>query len=82
MGIHAKKETFELDLSNGEMAFEEKLTTLPISNIEFPNDDNLLYYYCDAGLIQFDLKEKDENVYYMRTSITDNPYSAYLKIIR
>ncbi len=81
-GYTRKKKLFELDLSNGEIAFEEKLTTLPISNIEFPNDDNLLYYYCDAGLIQFDLKEKDENVYYMRTSITDNPYSAYLKIIR
>ncbi|MBZ4037051.1 PQQ-binding-like beta-propeller repeat protein [Flavobacterium sp. 17A] len=81
-GYTRKKKLFELDLTNGETAFEVKLTTLPISNIEFPKDDNLLYYYCDAGLIQFDLTEKDENVYYMRTSITDNPYSAYLKIIR
>lgn len=81
-GYTLNKKLFELDLSNGEIAFEEKLTTLPISNIEFPADDNLLYYYCDAGLIQFDLKEKDENVYYMRTSLTDNPYSAFIKIIR
>ncbi|WP_129746369.1 PQQ-binding-like beta-propeller repeat protein [Flavobacterium anhuiense] len=81
-GYTRNKKLFELDLSNGEIAFEEKLTTLPISNIEFPADDNLLYYYCDAGLIQFDLKEKDENVYYMRTSLTDNPYSAFIKIIR
>ncbi|WP_125722546.1 outer membrane protein assembly factor BamB family protein [Flavobacterium ustbae] len=81
-GYTKKKKLFELDLTNGEIAFEEKLTTLPVSNIEFPNDDNLLYYYCDAGLIQFDLKEKDENVYYMRTSLKDDVYSAYLKIIR
>ena len=81
-GYTRKKKLFELDLSNGEIAFEEKLTTLPISNIEFPADENLLYYYCDAGLIQFDLKEKDENVYYMRTSLKDDPYSAFLKIIR
>ncbi|MFD1605060.1 PQQ-binding-like beta-propeller repeat protein [Flavobacterium artemisiae] len=77
-----KAKMFELDLSNGEIAFELKLTTLPISNFEFPDNDNLLYYYCDAGLIEFDLTEKDENVYYMRTSISDNIYSAYLKIIR
>lgn len=81
-GYTRKGRLFQLDINNGEIAFETKLTTLPISNLEFPNDDNLLYYYCDAGLIQFDLKEKDENVYYMRTSIMDNVYSAYLKIIR
>ncbi|MCV2486454.1 PQQ-binding-like beta-propeller repeat protein [Flavobacterium sp. SH_e] len=81
-GYTRKKKLFELDLSNGEIAYELKLTTLPVSNIEFPNDDNLLYYYCDAGLIQFDLKEKDENVYYMRTSLKEDIYSAYLKIIR
>ncbi|MDQ1165850.1 PQQ-binding-like beta-propeller repeat protein [Flavobacterium sp. SORGH_AS_0622] len=81
-GYTKKAKLFELDLTNGEIAFETKLTTLPVSNIEFPNDDNLLYYYCDAGLIQFDLREKDENVYYMRTSLLDNIYTAYLKIIR
>lgn len=81
-GYTQKKKLFELDLTNGEIAYEAKLTTLPISNFEFPADDNLMYYYCDAGLIQFDLKEKDENMYYMRTSLGDNPYSAYLKIIR
>lgn len=81
-GYTRKGRLFQLDINNGEIAFETKLTTLPVSNLEFPNDDNLLYYYCDAGLIQFDLKEKDENVYYMRTSIMDNVYSAYLKIIR
>lgn len=81
-GYTRKKKLFELDLTNGEIAFETKLTTLPVSNFEFPADDNLLYYYCDAGLIQFDLKEKDENMYYMRTSLKDDVYSAYLKIIR
>lgn len=81
-GYTRKAKLFELDLNNGETAYEVKLTTLPISNFEFPADDNLLYYYCDAGLIQFDLQEKDENVYYMRTSLLDNIYSAYIKIIR
>jgi outer membrane protein assembly factor BamB len=81
-GYTRKGRLFQLDIHNGEIAFEANLTTLPISNLEFPDDDNLLYYYCDAGLIQFDLKEKDENVFYMRTSIMDNVYSAYLKIIR
>ncbi|MFH6996382.1 PQQ-binding-like beta-propeller repeat protein [Flavobacterium sp. FlaQc-57] len=81
-GYTKKGKLFELDITNGEIAFETKLTTLPVSNIEFPNDDNLLYYYCDAGLIQYDLKEKDENVYYMRTSLMENIYSAYLKLIR
>lgn len=81
-GYTRKAKLFELDLTNGEIAYDLKLTTLPISNIEFPADDNLLYYYCDAGLIQFDLQEKDENMYYMRTSLMENIYSAYLKIIR
>lgn len=81
-GYTRKARLFELDLNNGEIAFETKLTTLPVSNFEFPEDENLLYYYCDAGLIQFDLREKDENVYYMRTSLKDDIYSAYLKIIR
>ncbi|KAF2515295.1 outer membrane protein assembly factor BamB family protein [Flavobacterium foetidum] len=80
-GYTRKKKLFQLDF-NGETVFEAKLTTLPVSNFEFPADDNLLYYYCDAGLIQFDLTEKDENVYYMRTSLKDDVYSAYLKIIR
>lgn len=80
-GYTKKKKLFQLDF-NGETVFETKLTTLPVSNIEFPADDNLLYYYCDAGLIQFDLTEKDENVYYMRTTLGDNVYTSYLKIIR
>nr|WP_294782226.1 PQQ-binding-like beta-propeller repeat protein [uncultured Flavobacterium sp.] len=80
-GYTRKAKLFQLD-PNGEILFETKLTTLPVSNIEFPSDDNLLYYYCDAGLIQFDITEKDENVYYMRTSLKDDIYTAYLKIIR
>ncbi|PXY43808.1 outer membrane protein assembly factor BamB family protein [Flavobacterium hydrophilum] len=79
-GYTKKGKLFQLDL-NGEMLFETKLTTMPISNLEFPEGDSL-YYYCDAGLIQYELAEKDENVMYMRTSILDNIYSAYLKIIR
>ncbi|MCC9061889.1 PQQ-binding-like beta-propeller repeat protein [Flavobacterium piscisymbiosum] len=80
-GYTRKGKLFQLDINNGEIAFETKLTTLPISNIEFPVDDTL-FYYCDAGLIKFDLNTKDEDLYYMRTSLKDDVYSAYLKIIR
>ncbi|WP_264550966.1 PQQ-binding-like beta-propeller repeat protein [Flavobacterium sp. N2038] len=80
-GYTRKGKLFQLDISNGEIAFEQKLTTQPISNIEFPVDDSL-FYYCDAGLVKFDLNTKDEDMYYMRTSIKENIYSAFLKIIR
>lgn len=80
-GYTRKAKLFQLDLSNGEIASETKLTTQPISNFEFPVDDSL-FYYSDAALIQFDLKTKDENEVYLRTSIKDDVYSAYLKIIR
>ncbi|MCV9930451.1 PQQ-binding-like beta-propeller repeat protein [Flavobacterium sp. LS1R49] len=81
-GYTRKGRLFKLNLTSGAIVFEIKLTTLPVSNIEFPDDDNLFYYYCDAGLIQYSLKEKEENVYYMRTSLKDDIYSAYLKLIR
>lgn len=80
-GYTKKGKLFQLDITNGEIAFEIKLTTQPISNIEFPVDDTI-FYYCDAGLIKFDLSTKDEDLYYMRTSLKDNVYSAFLKIIR
>lgn len=80
-GYTRKKKLFQIDITNGEIAFEMKLTTMPISNIEFPVDDTI-FYYCDAGLIKFDLNTKDEDMYYMRTSLKDDVYSAYLKIIR
>lgn len=80
-GYTSKGRLFQLDINNGEIAFEIKLTTLPISNLEFPIDDSV-FYYCDAGLVQFDLKEKDENMTYMRTSIKEDVYSAFIKIIR
>ncbi|UUF15014.1 MULTISPECIES: PQQ-binding-like beta-propeller repeat protein [Flavobacterium] len=80
-GYTKKGRLFQLDINNGEIAFELKLTTQPISNIEFPVDDTI-FYYCDAGLIKFDLSTKDEDLYYMRTSIKDDVYTAYLKIIR
>jgi outer membrane protein assembly factor BamB len=80
-GYTRKKKLFQLDITNGEIAFETKLTTKPISNLEFPNDDSL-FYYSDAALIQFEFATKDENDIYLRTSIKDDPYSAYLKIIR
>lgn len=79
-GYTRKAKLFQLDL-NGEILFESKLTTLPISNLVFPNDD-FLFYYCDAGLIQYEFKTQDENVMYMRTSMKDNIYNAYLKLIR
>lgn len=80
-GYTRKGRLFQLDINNGEIAFETKLTTLPISNLEFL-DDNSLFYYSDAALIQFEFETKDENEVYLRTSIKDNVYSAYVKIIR
>ncbi|MCD0469761.1 PQQ-binding-like beta-propeller repeat protein [Flavobacterium sp. JAS] len=80
-GYTRKAKLFQLDINNGEIAVETKLTTQPISNFEFPIDDSL-FYYSDAALIQFDLKTKDENEVYLRTTIQDNAYSAYLKLIR
>ncbi|KFF18835.1 outer membrane protein assembly factor BamB family protein [Flavobacterium hydatis] len=81
-GYTRKGKLFKLDLSNGQIILEIKLTTIPVSNIEFPEDDNLFYYYCDAGLIQYNLQDKEENVYYMRTSLKDNIYSAYIKLVQ
>jgi len=80
-GYTRKARLFQLDINNGEVASETKLTTKPISNFEFPVDDSL-FYYSDAALIQFDLNTKDENEVYLRTTIKDDVYSAYLKIIR
>jgi outer membrane protein assembly factor BamB len=81
-GYTRKGKLFKLDLTDGKIVLEIKLTSLPISNIEFPDDDNLFYYYCDAGLIQYNLIDKEENVYYMRTSLKDDAYSAFIKLIR
>lgn len=80
-GYTRKGRLFQLDINNGEIAFETKLTTKPISNLEFPNDD-FLFYYSDAALIQFEFKTKDENEAYLRTSIKDDVYNAYIKVIR
>ncbi|RZJ48881.1 MAG: pyrrolo-quinoline quinone [Flavobacterium sp.] len=80
-GYTRKGKLFQLDIENGTILYEAKLTTLPISNLEFPDEESV-YYYCDAGLIQFDFKGKDENMTYMRTSIKDDIYSAFIKIIR
>lgn len=80
-GYTSKWKIFQIDIMNGEIAFETKLTTKPISNFEFAVDD-YLFYYSDAALIQFEFKTKDENEIYLRTSIKDDAYSAYLKLIR
>lgn len=80
-GYTRKAKLFQIDMTNGEIASEVKLTTKPISNFEFV-DDNSLFYFSDAALIQFEFKSNDENEMYLRTSIKDDVYSAYLKIIR
>jgi outer membrane protein assembly factor BamB len=80
-GYTSKGKLFQLDITNGEIAFEVKLTTKPISNLEFAEDDSL-FYYSDAALIQFEFKTKDENEVYLRTSIKDDVYNAFVKLIR
>lgn len=81
-GYSRKGKLFQIDLTNGEIAFEVKLTTRPISNFEFASDDESLFYFSDAALIQFEFKTKDENEVYLRTTIKDDAYSAYVKLIR
>ena len=81
-GYTRKAKLFQIDITNGEIASEVKLTTKPISNLEFGNDDESLFYYSDAALIQFEFKTKDENEVYLRTTIKDDVYNAYIKIIR
>ncbi|WP_163399217.1 PQQ-binding-like beta-propeller repeat protein [Flavobacterium fluviatile] len=81
-GYTRKGKLFQIDLTNGEIASEVKLTTRPISNFEFASDDESLFYFSDAALIQFEFKTKDENEVYLRTSIKDDAYSAYVKLIR
>ncbi|MFH6959961.1 PQQ-binding-like beta-propeller repeat protein [Flavobacterium aquidurense] len=80
-GYTTKGKLFQLDITNGEIAFEVKLTTKPISNLEFAEDD-FLFYYSDAALIQFEFKTKDENEVYLRTSIKDDAYIAFVKLLR
>lgn len=80
-GYTGKRKLFQIDITNGEIAFEVNLTTKPISNLEFV-DDNSLFYFSDAALIQFEFSTSDENEMYLRTSIKDDAYSAYLKLIR
>ncbi|MDA6069002.1 PQQ-binding-like beta-propeller repeat protein [Flavobacterium sp. AC] len=80
-GYTHKAKLFQIDLANGEIAFEVKLTTKPISNLEFAEDESL-FYYSDAALIQFEFKTKDENEVYLRTSIKDDVYNAFVKLIR
>ncbi|MFH7015826.1 PQQ-binding-like beta-propeller repeat protein [Flavobacterium sp. FlaQc-47] len=81
-GYTRKAKLFQIDVTNGEIALEVKLTTKPISNIEFSNDDESLFYYSDAALIQYEFKSKDENEVYLRTTIKDDVYSAFVKMIR
>lgn len=80
-GYTRKGKLFQLHLERGEIVFEAKLTTAPVSNIEFPDVESI-FYYCDAGLIQYEIESKDENMVFMRTSIKDDVYSANIKIIK
>lgn len=80
-GYTKKGILFQLSLNDGKIMFEKQLTSLPISNIEF-QDKNSIYYFCEAGLIQFDLKSKEEELIYIRGSINDDATNAFIKIIR
>ncbi|MCW3160165.1 outer membrane protein assembly factor BamB family protein [Chryseobacterium oryctis] len=78
-GYTEKGVIFKLDLITGKKMEEFQLTNIPVSNIEFKNETFLLYY-CEAGLIEFDVPNKKEKYLYMRSSIDSG--DAFIKLIR
>ena len=80
-GYTEKGLLFQLDMKTGKRILENQLKNLPVSNLEFV-DGNSFYYYCEAGLIQFDIKSKAENSVLLRNSIDDNAGDAFIKLIR
>ncbi|RZK57389.1 MAG: pyrrolo-quinoline quinone [Pedobacter sp.] len=71
---------FKLDLKTGKTVLQTQLKNLPISNIEFKNDQTLLYY-CQSGLVQFDVNQKTEAIIYLKGTIT-YARDAFIKLIR
>lgn len=80
-GYTEKGILFQLDMKTGKKLFETPLKNFPLSNLEFV-DGNSFYYYCEAGLIQYDVKSKAENTVLLRNSIEDRPGTAYIQLIR
>ncbi|WCM41055.1 PQQ-binding-like beta-propeller repeat protein [Flavobacterium sp. CBA20B-1] len=78
-GYTEKGVIFKLDLKTGKKIEEFQLTNIPVSNIEF-KDENSLLYYCEAGLIEFDIPRKKEKSLYMRSS--SDRGDAFIKLIR
>lgn len=72
---------FKLELKTGKTILETQLKNQPISNIEF-NDNQTLLYYCEAGLIQYDVNLKTEDVVYLKNAITAQASDAFIKLIR
>lgn len=80
-GYTEKGLLFQLDMKSGKKLFETKLSNIPLSNLEFL-DENNIYYYCESGLIKFDLKTKAENNILIRNTIDDRAGDAFIKLIR
>lgn len=80
-GYTEKGILFQLDLKTGGKMDEFQLSNIPISNIEFKNHQSL-FYYCEAGLIQFNTQNKQEKILYIRNSIDETNNDAYIKLIK
>lgn len=72
---------FVLNPKNGKIETEIALSNKPISNIEV-QDQNTVFFYCEAGLIRLELSSKKEELIYMRNSINEDARENYIKLIR
>lgn len=80
-GYSQKGLLFKLDLFNGNKILEKQLKNKPISNIEFL-DEHTLFYYCEAGLIKFDIDKNTEEIVYLRNKIDNDADNAYIKLLK
>ncbi|MDR0230105.1 MAG: PQQ-binding-like beta-propeller repeat protein [Flavobacteriaceae bacterium] len=82
MYAYTKKGTlFQVNLKNGKIDQSFVLQNRPISNIEM-QDKNTAFFYCEAGLIKLNLKDKKEELVYMRNSINSDARENYIKLVR
>lgn len=82
MYAYTKKGTlFQVNLKNGKIDQSFVLQNRPISNIEM-QDKNTAFFYCEAGLIKLNLKDKKEELVYMRNSIDEQAKENYIQLVR
>ncbi|MCX2472833.1 PQQ-like beta-propeller repeat protein [Pedobacter sp. MC2016-05] len=73
---------FELDLKTGDKRSEVQLANLPLSNLEFLNKNEVLFY-SKAGLVKLNLKTKEESILLAHQKIDDNNKNdAFIKLLK